>query len=131
MLVKKLAGLILGMWVSVSYAHEAQVTPLMVKDIDGLDVSKLIGQMLIVEYGPGGSSPKHRHPAHTFVYVLAGAVEMQVEGDEAVLLKAGDFFYERPDDIHLVSRNASSTEPVKFLVFAVKENDTALVIPVK
>ncbi|MGH1462305.1 MAG: cupin domain-containing protein [Neptuniibacter sp.] len=130
MTIKTFTVLLLATVACFSNAHDAHITPLFQKNIVGLDVSQLTGQMLIVEYAPGGFSPKHRHPAHTFIYVLEGAVEMQIEGEDAVVLKAGDSFYERPEDIHLVSRNASSTDPVKFLVFAVKENDTALVIPV-
>jgi quercetin dioxygenase-like cupin family protein len=76
--------------------------------------------MITVEYPPGGSSPPHRHDAYVLVYVLKGAVEMQVRGQKLVMLKAGESFLERPDDIHEVSRNASRTEPAKFLVVALK-----------
>jgi quercetin dioxygenase-like cupin family protein len=76
--------------------------------------------MITVEYPPGGSSPPHRHDAYVLVYVLEGAIEMQVRGQKLVMLKAGESFLERPDDIHEVSRNASPTKPAKFLVVALK-----------
>jgi quercetin dioxygenase-like cupin family protein len=76
--------------------------------------------MITVEYPPGGSSQPHRHDAYVLVYVLEGAVEMQVRGQQLVTLKAGESFLERPDDIHEVSRNASRTMPAKFLVVALK-----------
>ena len=71
--------------------------------------------MLIVEYAPGGADPIHRHGAHAFVYVLESSVVMQVKGAEPVTLHPGQTFYEGPNDVHLVGRNASKTEPAKFL----------------
>ena len=77
--------------------------------------------MVTVEYAPGASSAEHRHNAHTFVYVLEGSVVMQVKGGKEVTLGPGQTFYESPDDIHSVSKNASATKPAKFLVFMVKD----------
>jgi quercetin dioxygenase-like cupin family protein len=94
-------------------------------DIEGKEV-----MMLTVEYPPGGTSAPHRHDANTFVYVLEGAVVMKVEGGKEVTLKPGDTFYESPTDIHSVSRNASATEPAKFLVFFVKDQGKAPTTPV-
>jgi quercetin dioxygenase-like cupin family protein len=82
--------------------------------------------MITVEYPPGGSSPPHRHDAYVLVYVLTGSLEMQVRGQKLVKLKAGESFLERPEDIHEVSRNASRTEPAKFLVVALKSTGKAL-----
>jgi quercetin dioxygenase-like cupin family protein len=82
--------------------------------------------MITVEYPPGGSSPPHRHDAYVLVYVLEGAVEMQVRGQKLVTLKAGESFLERPEDIHEVSRNASRTQPAKFLVVALKASGKPL-----
>ena len=86
--------------------------------------------MLTVEYAPGASSGKHRHNAHTFVYVLEGAIVMQSQG-EAVTLGPGQTFYESPEDIHSVSKNASDSHPAKFLVFFVKEKAAPPVVPVQ
>ena len=79
--------------------------------------------MVEVEYPPGVSSASHRHNAHTVVYVLEGTVAMQVEGGDLQTLSAGEVFYETPDDIHSVSRNASDTVPAKILVFFLKKKD--------
>lgn len=76
--------------------------------------------VITVEYGPGESSPSHRHNAHTFVYVLEGSVIMQVAGAEPVTLHVGDEYYESPEDVHILSKNASDTDPAKFLVFFIK-----------
>jgi len=97
------------------------VTPLMAKELTG--ISNKEGTMLTVVYPPGGSSVAHKHDAHVFVYVLEGAVKMQVDGQPVVTLKAGQTFYENPADVHRVSANASSTEPAKILVFMVKDKD--------
>lgn len=109
-------------------AEGPKVTPLTGKELAGFPGKE--GVMLTVEYAPGASSGKHRHNAHTFVYVLEGAVIMQVEGGEAVTLGPGQTFYEAPEDIHLVSRNASDSQSAKFLVFFVKDKGTPPVVPV-
>ena len=85
--------------------------------------------MLEVEYPPGAASASHRHNAHTFVYVLSGSVVMQVAGGEEKTLVAGETFYETPDDIHAVSRNASDTEPARILVVFVKKEDMPMTVP--
>jgi len=108
-------------------AEDAKVSPLMAKDLAGLTGKE--GVMLIVEYAPGGSSDKHRHNAHTFVYVLEGSIEMQVAGGKPVILNPGDTFYENPQDVHPLGRNLSKTKPAKFLVFFVKNQNTPPVLP--
>jgi quercetin dioxygenase-like cupin family protein len=87
--------------------------------------------MLTVEYPPGGADPVHRHNAHAFVYILEGTVVMQVKGGKEVTLKPGDTFYEGPDDIHVVGRNASKTQPAKFVVVLLKDKGAPALIPVK
>ena len=87
--------------------------------------------MITVEYPPGSMDPIHRHNAHAFVYVLEGSIIMQVKGGKEVTLTPGETFYEAPDDVHLVSRNASSTKPAKFIVFLVKDKDKPVSTPVK
>jgi quercetin dioxygenase-like cupin family protein len=114
---------------AVPAVADEKVTPLMGEDLAGLPGKE--GVMLTVEYAPGASSGKHRHNAHTFVYVLEGAIVMQVAGGEAVTLGPGQTFYESPDDIHLVSKNASDSQPAKFLVFFVKDKGAPPVMPVQ
>ena len=87
--------------------------------------------MVTVEYAPGASSAEHRHNAHTFVYVLQGSLVMRVKGGKEVTLGPGQTFYESPDDIHTVSKNASATKPAKFLVFMVKEKGAPATVPAK
>jgi quercetin dioxygenase-like cupin family protein len=73
----------------------------------------------------------HRHNADAFVYVLEGSVVMQVKGGKEVTLTPGQTFYEAPDDIHVVGRNASQTKPAKFVVFMVKDKGAPALVPVK
>ena len=100
-------------------AQEARITPLLQQDLT--DIPGKEGLMLTVEYKPGQVETMHRHNAHVFVYLLEGSVVMQVKGKPQQTLHVGDTFYEGPNDIHLVGRNASQTAPAKFLVFFVKD----------
>lgn len=102
----------------------AVVSTLTAHDLIGIAGTEAV--MLTVEYPPGGSSPPHRHDANVFVYVLEGAVNMQLEGQKQVTLTAGQTFYEAPRDVHVVSANASTTQPAKFLVFMVKDKNAAV-----
>ena len=85
--------------------------------------------MITVVYPPGGGDPVHRHDAHAFVYVLEGSIIMQVRGGDRVTLTPGQTFYEGPDDLHTIGRNASSTMPAKFLVLLLKDTGVAPVLP--
>lgn len=87
------------------------------------------GLMLKVTYPPGGADEIHRHNAHVFVYVLEGAVEMQLKGGPITTLRPGQTFYESPADIHVVGRNASSTQPASFVVLLLKDAKAAPVLP--
>ena len=108
-------------------AGEAKIVPLLSKDMANMPGKE--GLMLTVEYPPGASTAEHRHNAHVFVYVLEGSVEMGVTGGKPVTLGPGQTFYEGPDDVHLVSRNASKTKRAKFVVFLVKDKGAAPVLP--
>ena len=110
-------------------AQEAKVTEVISKDLT--DIPGKEGLMITVEYPPGASDPVHRHNAHAFVYVLEGSIVMQVKGGKEVTLTPGQSFYEGPDDIHIVGRNASQTKPAKFVVFLVKDKGAPVLIPVK
>jgi quercetin dioxygenase-like cupin family protein len=105
----------------------AKVTPIMSKDLPNLPGKE--GLMLFVEYPPGSSDPIHRHNANAFVYVLEGSIVMQVKGGKEVTLTAGQTFYEGPDDVHVVGRNASQTKPAKFVVVLVKDKGAPAVVP--
>jgi quercetin dioxygenase-like cupin family protein len=110
-------------------AQEAKVSPLMSKDLK--DFPGKEGLLIAVEYPPGATDPIHRHNAHAFVYVLEGSIVMQLKGGKEVTLTPGQTFYEGPDDVHIVGRSASKTQPAKFLVFLVKNKNAPVLVPVK
>jgi quercetin dioxygenase-like cupin family protein len=110
-------------------AKEAKVTPAMSKDLK--DFPGKEGVMLIVEYPPGSTDPIHRHNAHGFIYVLEGSIVMQVKGGKEETLTPGQTFYEGPDDVHVIGRNASQTKPAKFVVFFVKDKGAPILVPEK
>ena len=112
---------------SALLAQEAKVTELMSKDLINLPGKE--GLMISVEYPPGSVDPIHRHNAHGFIYVLEGSIVMQVRGGKEVTVTPGQTFYEGPDDVHVVGRNASKTKPAKFVVFFVKDKGAPLVVP--
>jgi quercetin dioxygenase-like cupin family protein len=111
-------------------AQEAKVTEILSKDLTDLPGNKE-GLMITVEYPPGSSDPIHRHNAHAFVYVLEGSIVMQVRGGKETILTPGQSFYEGPDDVHVVGRNASQTKPAKFVVFLVKDKGAPVLVPTK
>ena len=114
---------------STLMAQEPKVTSLMSKDLKDFPGKELL--MITTEHAPGGSTPIHRHNAHAMVYVLEGSVVMQVKGGKEVTLTPGQTFYEGPDDIHVVDRNASKTQPAKFVVFLIKDKGAPALVPVK
>ncbi|HEY4381004.1 MAG TPA: cupin domain-containing protein [Acidobacteriaceae bacterium] len=108
-------------------AQQAKVTQLMSKDLTSVPGKE--GVMITVEYPPGSVDPVHRHNAYAFVYVLEGSVVMQVRGGKEVTLTAGQTFYEGPNDVHVVGRNASKTKPAKFIAFFVKDKGAPILVP--
>src|SRR5215471_12212285 len=114
---------------STLVAQEAKVTELMSKDLTEFPGKE--GLMITVEYPPGSVDPIHRHNAHAFVYVLEGSIVMQVRGGKEMTLTPGQTFYEGPNDVHVVGRNASKTKPAKFVVFFVKDKGAPALVPAK
>ena len=129
MTTKLVVLVLLCLMTAPATAQQAKVTPLMSKDLVGYPGKEVL--MITVEHGPGESTPVHRHNAQAFVYVLEGSVVMQVKGGKEVTLTPGQTFYEGPDDVHIVDRNASSTKPAKFLVFLIKDKGAPALVPVK
>jgi len=119
--------LLLACLASTTAAQEAKVTQLMSKDLTTFPGKE--GLMITVEYPPGSKDPIHRHNAYGFIYVLEGSIVMQVRGGKEVTLTPGQTFYEGPDDVHVVGRNASQTKPAKFVVFFVKDKGAPLLVP--
>ena len=112
---------------AASQAPHASVTSLTSKDLPELPGKEAL--MITVDYPPGNVDPIHRHNAHAFVYVLEGSIIMQVKGGKEVKLTAGQTFYEGPDDVHVVGRNASTTKPAKFIVFFIKDKGAPVLVP--
>src|SRR5881628_2357133 len=108
-------------------AQEAKVTELMSKDLTEFPGKE--GLMITVEYPPGSVDPIHRHNAHGFIYVLEGSIAMRGRGGKEVTLTPGQTFYEGPNDVHVVGRNASQTKPAKFVVFFVKDKGAPILVP--
>jgi len=94
-------------------------------DVPGREV-----RMLLVERAPASASPPHRHPGHhTFGYVLEGTYEFAIDRGQPRLLKAGDTFYEPPTAVHSTSRNPSTDQRVKLLVFMVADQKNPTTVP--
>jgi quercetin dioxygenase-like cupin family protein len=110
-------------------AQEAKVGELAKRPLPDFPGKEVL--MITVDYPPGSSDPIHRHNAHAFVYVLEGSIVMGVKGSQPVTLGPGQTFYEGPNDIHTIGRNASKTKPAKFLVFLIKDQNAPVLIPVK
>ncbi|MBS0420082.1 MAG: cupin domain-containing protein [Proteobacteria bacterium] len=110
-----------------SEVRSAVVAPLMLKELADVPGKELV--MITVTYPPGAVDPVHRHDAHALVYVLEGSIVMGVRGGKEVTLTAGQTFYEGPNDVHTVGRNASATKPAKFLVVLLKKKGAELVLP--
>ena len=108
-------------------AQQNQVTPLMTKALADMPGKEAL--MITVVYPPGGADPVHRHNAHAFVYVLEGTVVMQLKGGKQVTLTPGQTFYEGPDDVHIVGRSASTTQPAKILVVLLKNQGAPALVP--
>jgi quercetin dioxygenase-like cupin family protein len=118
---------------AAGYAHAAPpepvVTALGTKALPDMPGKEIL--MLQVDYPPGAADPLHRHDAHAMVYVLEGSVVMGVKGGKEVTLKPGETFYEGPQDVHTVGRNASKTRPARFVVFLLKDQGKPALIPLQ
>ncbi len=125
------SALLLGvLYAPHSYAApHAEVKEVMLKDLP--DFPGKEGLLLEVLYPPASTEEVHRHDAHAFVYVLEGSIVMQLKGSEPVTLHAGQSFYEGPNDVHIVGRNASNTKPAKFVVFLLKNKGAPVLTPVR
>lgn len=114
---------------AASAAADPVVTELMSRDLP--DIPGKDALMITVDYPPGAADPVHRHDAHGFIYVLKGNIVMQVKGGKEVTLGPGQTFYEGPGDVHTVGRNASQTEPARFLVVLIKQQGAPALTPVE
>src|SRR5215471_17313313 len=126
---KKLMVVLLCLVTGTLMGQDAKVTSLMTKELADIPGEEV--EMITVEYPVGGKDPIHRHNAHAFVYVLEGSIVMQLKGGKEVTLKPGETFYEGPDDVHIVGRNASSSKPAKFVVVMIKNKGAPVFVPAK
>ena len=108
-------------------APQPVVAPIMQKDLADPPGKEML--MLSVEYPPGAVETIHRHDAYAFIYVLEGTIIEQVRGGKEVTLAPGQTFYEGPDDVHVVGRNASTTKPARFIVVMVKKQGVDAALP--
>ena len=127
MMIKLAVSVLLCLVTSTAMAEQAKVTSLMSKALAENPGKEVL--MITVEYPPGSVDPIHRHNAQAFVYLLEGSIVMQVRGGKEVTLTPGQTFYEGPDDVHVVGRNASATEPAKFLVVLIKNKGASVLVP--
>src|SRR5215475_964293 len=129
MTTKLVAFVLLCLMTGTAMAQQPKVMSLTSKDLTDNPGKEVL--VLTVEHAPGGSNAIHRHNAHAIVYVLEGSVVMQVKGGQQVTLTPGQTFYEGPDDVHVVDRNASDTKPAKFLVFMIKDKGAPALVPLE
>jgi quercetin dioxygenase-like cupin family protein len=122
-----MSGSVMAQQPAASQAPHASVTSLTSKDLREFPGKEAL--MITVDYPPGAVDPIHRHNAHAFIYVLEGSIIMQVKGGKEVTLTPGQTFYEGPDDVHVVGRNASTTKPAKFVVFFIKDKGAPVLVP--
>ncbi len=104
--------------------------PVFQHDLPDLDLSGWSATAVEVAYGPGESSPAHRHPGITIAYVLEGSIRSGVGDDPEQTYTAGQMFIETPNQLHAVSRNASSSQPAKLLAILLAKKGAALTTPV-
>lgn len=95
-------------------------------DVAGKEVT-----VLTVDYAPGGTSESHVHPGSVVAYVLEGVVVSQLEGEAPITYTQGQSWYESPKTPHVMSKNASQTEPAKLLVFLLSQEGEAIKAPVR
>lgn len=119
-------ALLLALTPALAFAQDSKptevqpkVTDLLTKTLKDYPGKEIV--LINVDYPPGVAEPIHHHDAHAIVYVLEGNIVMGVKGKPEQKLKAGDTFYEGPEDTHTVGHNASKTEPAKFIVFILKD----------
>ena len=114
---------------STGAAPQSSRQMLMTKDLT--DFPGKEAMVYIIEYPPGANNPPHRHYGHVFLQVLEGELNAQVKGGELTVLKPGSSYYESPSDIHVVSRNPSTTTKAKAMIFIIHDKGAPLTTPVK
>jgi quercetin dioxygenase-like cupin family protein len=102
---------------------------LLQKDLNAYAGGDLVLSVGEITIAPGASGSRHRHPGPTFVYVLEGAVEIELQGAPAKVYRAGEMFYEDPRQLHISTKNVSKTESARILVYHLSHKGEALTQP--
>lgn len=76
-----------------------------------------------VDFAPGSSFPRHKHPGEEAIYVLYGTIEYEIAG-KWLTVKAGDVLFV-PDGVVHAARNTGS-EPAAELATYVLEKGKPL-----
>ena len=113
-----------------SPASAATTRALVAQRLPALEGARLDARLVEVTYAPGGASTAHRHPCPVVGYVLEGALRMQLAGQPERVVRAGESFFESPADTHVVSANASTTAPARFLAYFTCDHNTPTSVPV-
>jgi quercetin dioxygenase-like cupin family protein len=108
--------------------HAQQVNTLLTKHLPEAPGKEI--EVITVNYAPGGVDAIHRHDAHAVVYVLEGKLRCRFAEARFAGFGHGQVFYESPEDVHTVSRNASKTKPAKFVVFFIKNEGAPILTPI-
>jgi quercetin dioxygenase-like cupin family protein len=121
-----LVGATLTGWAVTGALAQANEEVLLKQPLQGLDGKEV--NIVLMEVPPGFQTPSHTHPGDLFVYVLEGAVEIELESGEKLAASAGEVIYEPPDQ-PMVGRNASSSEGARLLIFQVGDEGKPLMVP--
>ena len=129
------ASLCVGLVVSnIAWSHggaaKERARIVLSRQLPRFDGARLKVSLVEVNYGPGEASPAHSHPCAVVGYVVAGTLRTQVKGEPEMTYKPGESFYEAPNGVHLVSGNASATEPAKFVAYLICDRDAPLSVDV-
>jgi quercetin dioxygenase-like cupin family protein len=106
-----------------------QAKVLLQKDLTAYMGSDMLLSVGEVTLAPGAVGTKHRHPGPTFVYVIEGAVEVELEGTPAKVYRAGDGFYEDAHQLHVSTKNASASNPARILAYHLSHKGEPLTVP--
>ena len=109
-------------------SNEAEVRPVYAGALPNVPGKVL--SAVVVTYAPGGKSAAHHHAGSVFAFILSGEIRSEVTpGGPVKVYKAGEAFFEPPGSSHLVSENASATEPASLLAVFIADDGATLTMP--
>ena len=125
------AGLLVANELAAAQAAATGPKVVFEHDVPDLTMKGWSAAGIEVSYGPGQSSPRHRHPGITIAYVLEGEIVSKVGDEPEKTYKVGEMFLETPNQLHAVSRNASTTKPARLLAVMLSEKGKPRTTPEK